>query len=316
MARVSKPDFCRCSWVTPRAYPPVVAAQPSQASRQASLAKGATWNDSARRGVGHCEGPTQACSTEGATVSIFSRHKTTLPSADEALPGRAERPFADRRRSTVVLDAPVVTDEVPEGYEVAIFGLGCFWGAEEIYWQMPGRLVDLGRLRRRHHAEPDVRGGLQRPHRPHRGRAGRLRPVRRVVRRPGQDVLRGPRPDPGHAPGQRRRHPVPLGDLLHDARAGADRARADQGLRRRAAPPRHRRHHHRDPARVARRRTTTPRTTTSSTSRRTRSATAATPTPASDSPRPPDNYWEEGASVAPSSQRCRRRFGPLCSNRG
>ena len=32
----------------------------------------------------------------------------------------------------------MVTDEAPEGYEVAIFGLGCFWGAEEIYWQMPG----------------------------------------------------------------------------------------------------------------------------------------------------------------------------------
>jgi peptide-methionine (S)-S-oxide reductase len=32
----------------------------------------------------------------------------------------------------------VVTDEVPEGLEVAVFGLGCFWGAEEIYWQVPG----------------------------------------------------------------------------------------------------------------------------------------------------------------------------------
>ena len=37
-----------------------------------------------------------------------------------------------------MLDAPVITDEVPEGYEVALFGLGCFWGAEEIYWQIPG----------------------------------------------------------------------------------------------------------------------------------------------------------------------------------
>ena len=58
-------------------------------------------------------------------------------SASEALPGRADRwvRIADRHR---VLDAPVVTDEVPEGFEVAIFGLGCFWGAEEIYWQVPG----------------------------------------------------------------------------------------------------------------------------------------------------------------------------------
>jgi peptide-methionine (S)-S-oxide reductase len=68
---------------------------------------------------------------------LFSRHKTQLPTPDQALPGRSEPwfPIADRHR---VLDAPVVTDEVPEGLEVAIFGLGCFWGAEEIYWQIPG----------------------------------------------------------------------------------------------------------------------------------------------------------------------------------
>jgi peptide-methionine (S)-S-oxide reductase len=74
---------------------------------------------------------------EGVTVSIFSRRPTTLPSTEEALPGRDTRPFAvaDKHR---VLDAPVITDEVPVGYEVAIFGLGCFWGAEEIFWQVPG----------------------------------------------------------------------------------------------------------------------------------------------------------------------------------
>jgi peptide-methionine (S)-S-oxide reductase len=68
---------------------------------------------------------------------MFGRHKTTLPTSGEALPGRGEAPFplADRH---VVLDAPVRTDEVPEDHEVAIFGMGCFWGAEEIYWQLPG----------------------------------------------------------------------------------------------------------------------------------------------------------------------------------
>jgi len=70
-------------------------------------------------------------------VSIFSRHKTTLPTADEALTGRDNRPFTIAAKH-LVLDAPVVTDEVPAGYEVALFGLGCFWGAEEIYWQVPG----------------------------------------------------------------------------------------------------------------------------------------------------------------------------------
>lgn len=70
-------------------------------------------------------------------MSIFSRHKTELVAPDQALPGRSERNFhlSDKH---VVLGTPVVTDEAPAGYEVAVFGLGCFWGAEEIYWQLPG----------------------------------------------------------------------------------------------------------------------------------------------------------------------------------
>ena len=159
--------------------------------------------------------------------------KTTLPNADEALPGRDDRPFAVADKH-VVLDAPVITDEVPEGYEVALFGLGCFWGAEEIYWQVPGVWsTSVG-----------YAGGIT-PNPTYEevcsGRTGHTEAVRVVydpaqvsLRRPGEDVLRGPRPDPGHAPGQRRRHPVPLGDLLDDARAGADRPRADRDLRRRA----------------------------------------------------------------------------------
>jgi peptide-methionine (S)-S-oxide reductase len=68
---------------------------------------------------------------------LFSRKATPLPAPDQALPGRPERwfPLAERH---LVLGTPLVTDEAPDGMEVAIFGLGCFWGAEEIYWQMPG----------------------------------------------------------------------------------------------------------------------------------------------------------------------------------
>jgi peptide-methionine (S)-S-oxide reductase len=72
---------------------------------------------------------------------FFSRTKTQLPAPDEALAGRPERPFHLAARH-LVLDAPLITDRrdggVPEGYEAAIFGLGCFWGAEELYWQLPG----------------------------------------------------------------------------------------------------------------------------------------------------------------------------------
>ena len=70
-------------------------------------------------------------------MSIFSRHKSAFVEPEQLLPGRSERTFPIAARHKV-LDAPVVTDEVPEGYEVAIFGLGCFWGAEEIYWKKPG----------------------------------------------------------------------------------------------------------------------------------------------------------------------------------
>ncbi len=68
---------------------------------------------------------------------MFGRDKTSLPEPGKALPGRTDSPWhlsTDHK----VLDAPLVTDEVPAGLEVAIFGLGCFWGAEEIYWGMPG----------------------------------------------------------------------------------------------------------------------------------------------------------------------------------
>src|SRR5690349_18433577 len=67
---------------------------------------------------------------------MFGKKSTTLPEPGRALPGRDARPWQLGRH--VVLGTPVITDEVPEGLEVAIFGLGCFWGAEEIYWQVPG----------------------------------------------------------------------------------------------------------------------------------------------------------------------------------
>ncbi|HZX24055.1 MAG TPA: peptide-methionine (S)-S-oxide reductase MsrA [Woeseiaceae bacterium] len=61
--------------------------------------------------------------------------KTSLPSAEEALPGR-ETPMPVPERH-FVLDAPL-RPPFPEGCRQAVFGLGCFWGAERRYWQQPG----------------------------------------------------------------------------------------------------------------------------------------------------------------------------------
>ncbi|MEV7428109.1 MULTISPECIES: peptide-methionine (S)-S-oxide reductase MsrA [unclassified Nocardioides] len=68
---------------------------------------------------------------------FFARKQTQLIDAEQTLPGRTERWF-DLTDKHLVLGTPVVTDEAPAGLEVAVFGLGCFWGAEEIYWQQPG----------------------------------------------------------------------------------------------------------------------------------------------------------------------------------
>jgi len=67
---------------------------------------------------------------------LFNRHKSELPTDDKALPGRELRPFAVGERHAV-LDAPIETD-VPQGYAEAVFGLGCFWGEEKTFWQLPG----------------------------------------------------------------------------------------------------------------------------------------------------------------------------------
>jgi len=65
---------------------------------------------------------------------LFGR-KLQLPTADEALTGRSTPlPVAERH---AVLDAPLA-GPWPAGLEVAVFGMGCFWGAEWIFWKTPG----------------------------------------------------------------------------------------------------------------------------------------------------------------------------------
>jgi len=67
---------------------------------------------------------------------IFGRTKNELPSSDNALPGRAERPFSLPASHAVLGTA--IEGPVPEGLEVAVFGLGCFWGEEKMFWELDG----------------------------------------------------------------------------------------------------------------------------------------------------------------------------------
>ena len=61
--------------------------------------------------------------------------KLELPSPEEALPGRSQPlPVAEQH---VVLGTRM-TPPCPEGSELALFGLGCFWGAEKAFWQLEG----------------------------------------------------------------------------------------------------------------------------------------------------------------------------------
>jgi peptide-methionine (S)-S-oxide reductase len=66
---------------------------------------------------------------------FFDSAKSRMPKADEILPGReAEMPVPDRH---AVLGTPL-KPPFPEGTQVADFGMGCFWGAEKLFWQIPG----------------------------------------------------------------------------------------------------------------------------------------------------------------------------------
>ena len=67
--------------------------------------------------------------------SMLSPRKMEMVSPENALPGRGSAiPTAD----THFVTGRPLSAEVPEGMEVAMFGMGCFWGVERMFWSLDG----------------------------------------------------------------------------------------------------------------------------------------------------------------------------------
>jgi peptide-methionine (S)-S-oxide reductase len=67
-----------------------------------------------------------------------SSSKSSMPDPAKALPGRAEPMKVSERH---LVNGAKLTPPYPEGSQVATFGMGCFWGAEKLFWQIPGVIV-------------------------------------------------------------------------------------------------------------------------------------------------------------------------------
>jgi len=67
---------------------------------------------------------------------LFTRRKSELPAPEDALPGRDE-PIQAVHEPHLVLGKPI-TPPFPDGYEQIVVGMGCFWGAEQMFWRAPG----------------------------------------------------------------------------------------------------------------------------------------------------------------------------------
>lgn len=66
---------------------------------------------------------------------MMFKHKLRIPAAGDALPGRDEvMPVTNRH----FVNGNPILPPFPEDMETALFGLGCFWGAERLFWETPG----------------------------------------------------------------------------------------------------------------------------------------------------------------------------------
>ncbi len=176
---------------------------------------------------------------------LFGRGaKQVMVAPEEALPGRAERPYPVPERHAV--NGNPLEGPYPDGFEVAIVGLGCFWGAERKFWQTEGVWVTAVGYTGGFTPNPTYEETCT-------ARTGHTEAVLivfdpKVISYAGDphQVLGDPRPHDRQPAGRGHRHPVPVGDLHHHRRAGEDRAGVGQHLPGCADQGRPRRDHHRD----------------------------------------------------------------------
>ena len=69
-------------------------------------------------------------------MSLFGGHKSSMVEPDKALPG-SDQPLPGVPETHAV-NGNRIQPPFPEGMQTAIFGLGCFWGAERLFWQLDG----------------------------------------------------------------------------------------------------------------------------------------------------------------------------------
>ena len=67
-------------------------------------------------------------------MSLLSK-KVVLPNAAQALAGRAEREWVAEKH---FVNGHAMVAPFPAGHQVVVFGMGCYWGAERLFWQTPG----------------------------------------------------------------------------------------------------------------------------------------------------------------------------------
>ena len=117
---------------------------------------------------------------------------------------------------------------MPNSTERAVLAGGCFWGMQDLIRRMPGRHLDAGRLHRRRGSQRH----LPQPRQSRRGDRDRLRSGENQLPQAAGVLLPDPRPVDPQPPGQRQGRELPFGDLLHQRRTEARRARHHRRCRR------------------------------------------------------------------------------------